>query len=55
MGSGEGAFLAENLPPAVSLVGAAAGEGFTNQVYLPPPVGAIRGCDRVSLHGCLWP
>ncbi len=33
----KGAFLAESLPPSVSLVGAAAGEGFANQPYLPPP------------------
>jgi sarcosine oxidase, subunit alpha len=33
----QGAFLAESLPPSVSLVGAAAGVGFANQMYLPPP------------------
>ncbi len=33
----QGAFLAEALPPGVSLVGAAAGEGIANHAYLPPP------------------
>jgi sarcosine oxidase, subunit alpha len=33
----QGAFLAEALPPSVSVVGAAAGEGFGNQAYVPPP------------------
>ena len=42
----KGAFLAENLPPAVSLVGAAAGEGFTNEVYLPPP--SAQSADAIA-------
>ena len=33
----KGAFLASALPQSVTLVGAAAGEGFANQAYLPPP------------------
>ncbi len=33
----QGAFLAESLPPAITVVGAAAGEGIVNQPYAPPP------------------
>jgi sarcosine oxidase, subunit alpha len=33
----KGAFLPGTLPPSVSVIGAAAGEGFAGQAYLPPP------------------
>jgi sarcosine oxidase subunit alpha len=33
----KGAFLPGTLPPSVSVIGAAAGEGFAAQAYLPPP------------------
>jgi sarcosine oxidase subunit alpha len=42
----KGAFLAESLPQSVSLVGAAAGEGFTNQAYLPPP--SAQSTDAIA-------
>ena len=52
---GSGAFLAEALPRAVSLVGAAGGEGVTNREYLPPPSARSRDaiaclCMDVSGH-----
>ena len=43
---GSGAFLAEALPPTVSLVGAASGEGVTNREYLPPP--SARSTDAIA-------
>jgi sarcosine oxidase, subunit alpha len=48
-------FLAGTLPQSVSLVGAAAGEGFTNQAYIPPPSSQSKNaiaclCMDVSGH-----
>ena len=42
----KGAFLAGSLPPSVSLVGAAAGEGLANQPYLPPP--SAQSSDAIA-------
>jgi sarcosine oxidase, subunit alpha len=39
-------FLAGTLPQSVSLVGAAAGEGFTNQAYIPPP--SAQSTDAIA-------
>jgi sarcosine oxidase subunit alpha len=42
----KGAFLAAALPQSVTVVGAAAGEGFTNQAYLPPP--SAQSADAIA-------
>jgi sarcosine oxidase subunit alpha len=44
--SEHGAFLAEGLPPAVSMVGAAAGESVHNQAYLLPP--SAQSTDAIA-------
>jgi sarcosine oxidase, subunit alpha len=42
----KGAFLPGALPPSVSLVGSAAGEGFAGQAYLPPP--SAQSSDAIA-------
>jgi sarcosine oxidase, subunit alpha len=42
----KGAFLPGTLPPSVSVIGAAAGEGFAAQAYLPPP--SAQSSDAIA-------